>query len=107
MAMAFPLLEPRNHVDLSDFSPPIPNGGARPRAATAPHCMAAGRQTPGMGTCVQPEGLTCQADSTSSTGGRCGTPMLVNLTADNDGQSMGVPIGYEIDITLAGPPLGY
>jgi hypothetical protein len=83
------------------------NGDTDTLAVIANQYTATGCQTPCMGTCVQPQGLSCQADSTSSTGGRCQPTMLLNLTADNDGQTMGVPIGYEIDITLIGPPLGY
>jgi hypothetical protein len=83
------------------------NGGADTLKAIANQYTAAGCQSPCNGSCVQPQSLTCMADSTSSTGGRCQPTNLLNLTADNDGQTLSVPIGYEIDITLSGPPLGY
>jgi hypothetical protein len=52
------------------------------------------------GLCIQPTSLECQADATSSTGGRCKPPALLNLTAGDDGGTFSVPIGYEIDILL-------
>jgi len=76
------------------------NGGTDKLTAIANQYNAAGCQSVCTGICVQPQALTCQADTTSSTGGRCLAPMLVNLNADNDGGTFAVPVGYEIDITL-------
>jgi hypothetical protein len=52
------------------------------------------------GVCAQPRSLDCLADATSSTGGRCTPPALLNLTAADDGRSFSVQVGYEIDILL-------
>jgi len=76
------------------------NGGTGALTAIANQYTAAGCQSVCNGICAQPQSLTCQADTTSSTGGRCKTPMLVNLAADDDGGTFSVPVGYEIDITL-------
>ena len=83
------------------------NGGADTLTAIANQYTAAGCQSTCNGICGQPQSLTCQADTTSSTGGRCKQPMTLALTADNDGGNFSVAVGYEIDITLGGPPLGY
>jgi hypothetical protein len=77
------------------------NGGTNTLTTIANQYTAAGCQSVCTGICVQPQALTCQADTTSSTGGRCLAPMLVNLSADNDGGTFSLPVGYEIDITLA------
>jgi len=83
------------------------NSGADMLTSIANQYTAAGCQSTCTGTCVMPQSLACMADSTSSTGGRCLQTNLLNLTADNDGQTVAVRVGYEIDITLGGPPLGY
>jgi hypothetical protein len=76
------------------------NGGADTLTAIASQYQAAGCQSVCNGTCVQLQSLTCLADTTSPTGGRCQVPALLNLDAANDGGEFAVPVGYEIDIVL-------
>jgi hypothetical protein len=76
------------------------NGGADTLMAIANQYRAAGCQSVCNGSCTQLQTLSCQADATSPTGGRCQRPMLLNLTGTNDGAEVAVPVGYEIDILL-------
>jgi hypothetical protein len=59
------------------------------------------------GICAQPTSLECLADATSSTGGRCKPPALLNLSAEDDGGTFSVPVGEEIDILLMSVIGGY
>jgi hypothetical protein len=76
------------------------NGGADTLAAIVDQYQAAGCLTTCGGVCAQPRAFSCQADTTSSTGGRCLPTALLNLSKIDDGGSFSVPAGYEIDITL-------
>ena len=69
-------------------------------ASLANQYQALGCQSVCNGICAQPTSLQCLADATSSTGGRCKPPAILNLTVDDDGRSFSVPVGYEIDILL-------
>jgi hypothetical protein len=76
------------------------NGGADGLAAIAAHYMASGCTSFCNGTCVQVQSLSCLADTSSPTGGRCKLANTANLTAANQGGSATVKVGDEIDITL-------
>jgi hypothetical protein len=76
------------------------NGGTQTLTAIADQYQAAGCQSVCTGSCVQVQNLVCVADTTSSTGGRCQVPALLNLNSTNDGGEFPVPVGYEIDILL-------
>jgi len=76
------------------------NAGADALAAMAANYRANGCQTVCTGICVQQQALTCRTDPTSTTGGRCQVPGVLNLQASNDGGTFSVVVGEEIDITL-------
>ena len=76
------------------------NGSADTLAAIAANFQADGCATPCIGTCVALQALSCVADKTSSTGGRCKLPGVMNLTAASNGGTFSVPVGEEIDILL-------
>jgi hypothetical protein len=84
------------------------NGGATMLATLANQYQALGCQSVCNGICAQPQSLECQADTTSSTGGRCKPPALLTQGALDDGGTFSVPVGYEIDILLISiGPAGY
>jgi len=76
------------------------NGGADGLAAIAARYTASGCTSICNGTCVQAQSLSCVADTSSPTGGRCKFANTSNLTAANQGGSATVKVGDEIDITL-------
>jgi len=76
------------------------NGGADGLAAIAARYTASGCTSFCNGTCVQVQSLSCLADTSSPTGGRCKLANTANLTAANQGGSATVKVGDEIDITL-------
>lgn len=84
------------------------NSTATPLASLANQYEALHCQSVCNGVCAQPTSLECVADDTSTTGGRCKPPAILNLTAADDGGSFSVPVGYEIDILLQNiGPNGY
>jgi hypothetical protein len=76
------------------------NGRADELAVIMAQYKGAGCQGICNGICIQPRAFSCQADSTSSTGGRCVPQDLLDLTGDDDGRSFSVTAGSEIDIVL-------
>jgi len=76
------------------------NGRAEELAVIFAQNMSAGCQSVCNGVCIQGRAFSCQADSTSSTGGRCKPQDLLDLTGADDGGSFSVTVGSEIDIVL-------
>ena len=76
------------------------NGDADALASIVAQYQDAGCQQRCIGTCAQVRSLSCLADATSSTGGRCKLPGVLALQAANNGGTFSVPAGEEIDITL-------
>lgn len=76
------------------------NSGADGLAAIVTRYDSNGCQRVCIGTCTQPQTLTCLSDATSSTGGRCKVPGQLALTAENNGGNFSVDVGNEVDITL-------
>lgn len=76
------------------------NGGEVTLMNIASRYVAAGCQTVCIGTCVQQQPATCTADATSSSGWRCLPPNVLSLTDADNGRSLTVPVGEEIDLTL-------
>ncbi len=58
------------------------------------------------GICTMLRAAGCLADTTSSTGGRCLPTNLVNLNATNNGGTIAVAVGDEVDMTLGSPAPG-
>jgi len=76
------------------------NGGADGLASIAALYTASGCTSFCNGICAQVTSLSCLADTSSPTGGRCKLANTANLTAANQGGSITVEVGDEIDITL-------
>jgi hypothetical protein len=82
------------------------NGGVDTLNALVAQFQSAGCKSGCTGICLQTAPLTCLADATSPTGGRCGRSNLLALASDDDGGAVSVTVGEEIDITLAAPAPG-